>query len=187
MPKNIVLGVTGSIAAYKSLQLVTDLKRRGMEVVVIMTKSACRFIAPMSFKALSQNEVITDLFMETKVDVPMHVSLSNNADLVVVAPATANIIGKIASGIADDALTNALMASDSKKIIAPAMEARMYNNPILRDNIKKLESIGYEFLGPIVGRLASGAEGMGRMAEVDDIVDKIVATVEADPIDGVNV
>lgn len=173
MPKNVILGVTGSIAAYKALQILTDLKKRGIEVVVIMTESAQRFITPLSFKALSQNEVITDLFAENSVRDPLHIALSNNVDLIVIAPASADIIGKIAGGISDDALTCTVMASTATKILAPAMEGRMYNNPIVQENIRKLKSLGYKFIGPVRGRLSSGKEDIGRMSEVDEIVEVI--------------
>lgn len=173
MPKNVLLGVTGSIAAYKALQIVTDLRRRDIEVVVIMTDSAQRFITPLSFKALSQDEVITDLFAENSVRDPLHVALSENVDLIVIAPASADIIGKIAWGIADDALTCTVMASTATKILVPAMEGRMYSNPIVQENIKKLKALGYKFIGPVKGRLASGKEDIGRMTEVDEIVEEI--------------
>ncbi|MGR3179536.1 MAG: flavoprotein [Candidatus Anammoxibacter sp.] len=173
MSKNVILGVSGSIAAYKSLQIVTDLRRLKIEVVVVMTGCAQRFITPLSFKALSQKEVITDLFEENSVRDPLHVALSNNVDLVVIAPATANVIGKIAGGISDDALTCTVMASTATKIIVPAMEGRMYNNPIVQGNIKKLQALGYKFIGPVKGRLASGSEDMGRMSEVDEVVREI--------------
>ncbi|MGR3218193.1 MAG: flavoprotein [Candidatus Anammoxibacter sp.] len=170
MSKNIILGVSGSIAAYKALQIVTDLRRLNIEVVVVMTRNAQRFITPLSFKALSQNEVVTDLFAENRARDPLHIALSNNVDLVVIAPASANIIGKIAGGISDDALTCTVMASTATKIIVPAMEGRMYNNPIVQENIKKLKALEYKFIGPVKGRLSSGNDDMGRMSEVDDIV-----------------
>mgnify|MGYP001574438588 CR=1 FL=1 len=173
MPKNVILGVTGSIAAYKALQIVTDLKKRNIDVVVIMTSAAQRFITPLSFKSLSQNDVITDLFAENRAYDPIHITLSNTEDLIVVAPASANVIGKIAAGIADDALTCTIMASTATKILAPAMEERMYNNPIVQENIKKLESLGYKFVGPVKGRLASGREEIGRMSDVETVVKEI--------------
>ena len=173
MKRKVILGVTGSIAAYKSLQLVTDLRKRAIDVVVIMTESAQKFITPLSFKSLSQNDVITDIFAENSVYNPLHISISNNDDLIVIAPATANTIAKIATGISNDALTCTVMASLTTKIIVPAMEGRMYNNPIVQENIKKLTNLGYRFLGPVKGRLASGKEEKGRMVEVDVIVSEI--------------
>lgn len=180
MPKNVILGVSGSIAAYKSLQIVTELKRRGIEVVVVMTESACKFITPLSFKSLSQNEVITDLFAKNSVKDPIHIALSNNVDLIVIAPASADIIARIAAGMADDALTCTVMASQATKIIAPAMEDKMYSNPIVQDNINKLKKYGFKFVGPIKGRLASGREALGRMEEVDVIVDEVVKELGKD-------
>lgn len=173
MQKNVILGVTGSIAAHKSLQLVTELKRRGIAVTVIMTASAQRFIDPLSFKTLSQHEVVTDLFAIDTIYDPIHITLSDKVDLVVIAPASASTIGKIAAGIADDALTCTVMASTARKIIAPAMDDRMYNNPIVQENIKKLEALGYKFIGPVEGRLASGRIGIGRMVDIDVIVSEI--------------
>lgn len=173
MQKNVILGVTGSIAAHKSLQLVTELKRRGIAVTVIMTASAQRFIDPLSFKTLSQNEVVTDLFAIDSIYDPIHIALSDKVDLLVIAPASASTIGKIAAGIADDALTCTVMASTARKIIAPAMDDRMYNNPIVQENIKKLEALGYRFIGPVEGRLASGRIGIGRMVDVNVIVSEI--------------
>ncbi len=178
MKRKVILGVTGSVAAYKSLQLVTDLRKRGIEVVVIMTASAQKFITPLSFKSLSQNDVITDIFEENSVYNPLHISISNNDDIIVIAPASANTIGKIASGISNDALTCTVMASLATKIIVPAMEGRMYKNPIVQENIKKLTNLGYIFLGPITGRLASGKEDIGRMVEVDVIVSEIVNVLQ---------
>lgn len=174
MPKNVVLGISGSIAAYKSLQIVTDLKKKGIKVVVIMTESAQKFITPLSFKSLSQNEVITDLFAEHSVRDPIHIALSSNVDLIVVAPASANIIAKMAAGMADDALTCTVMASSSPKIVAPAMEDKMYTNSIVQDNIQKLKKNGFKFIGPVSGRLASGREAIGRMADVDVVVNGIM-------------
>lgn len=174
MTKIVIVGVTGSIAAYKALQIITNLRKQEIKVVVIMTKSAQRFITPLSFKALSQNEVVTDLFEEKSEYDPLHIELAEIVDLIVIAPASANTIGKIAGGIADDALTSTVMASTATKIVAPAMEGKMYNNPIVQENIKKLEDLGYIFVGPVKGRLASGIEDIGRMAEPDTIVEKII-------------
>lgn len=173
MSKNIILGVTGSIAAYKALQITSELRKRNIDVVVIMTDAAQKFITPLSFKSLSQQEVITDLFINNSGRDPLHVALSDSVDLVVIAPASADIIGKIAAGISDDALTCTVMASSATKVIVPAMEGRMYNNPIVQSNITKLEGLGYKFLGPVSGRLASGAEDIGRMAEASDVVEEI--------------
>lgn len=178
MQKNVILGVSGSIAAYKSLQIVTDLRKQGIKVTVIMTESAEKFIAPLSFKALSQNEVVTDLFAENSNRDPIHIALSNNVDLILIAPASANIIAKMAAGMADEALTCTVIASTSPKFIAPAMEDRMYSNPIVQENIEKLKRAGFKFIGPVKGRLASGKEAFGRMEEVNVIVKEILNELE---------
>lgn len=171
--KTVVLGVTGGIAAYKALDIVSRLKKKGIDVHVIMTKSATEFVTPLSFQAISQNYVITDMFAEPKSFDIEHISLANKADLFVIAPATANIIGKIANGIADDMLTTTVMATKSKVLIAPAMNTNMYENPILKKNIELLKSIGYEFIEPEEGRLACGTTGKGKLAEPEGIVDLI--------------
>lgn len=171
--KTVVLGVTGGIAAYKALDIVSRLKKKDIDVHVIMTKSAAEFVTPLSFKALSQNYVISDMFAEPKSFEVEHISLANKADLFVIAPATANIIGKIANGIADDMLTTTVMATKAKVLIAPAMNTNMYENPILKKNIELLKSIGYEFIEPEEGRLACGTTGKGKLAEPEEIVDVI--------------
>ncbi len=174
MTKNIIFGVTGSIAAFKAAEIVSKLKSRGFDISVIMTKSAQNFINPLTFRTLSQNRVITDIFIEDNVYDPQHVSLANRAGIIVVAPATANIIGKLASGIADDALTCIVMVSEAPVLIVPAMDDRMYLNPITQENIRKLQGVGYKFIGPEKGRLASGRIGMGRMADVEIVIQAII-------------
>ncbi len=174
MTKNIILGVTGSIAAFKAVAMVSNLKNQGYDITVIMTKSSQNFVNPLTFRTLSQNKVITDLFVDESVYEPQHVSIAQKADLVVIAPATANIIGKIASGIADDALSSVVMACNSPVLIAPAMEENMYLNPITQRNIKALQEIGYTFVGPEKGRLATGRIGVGRMANVELVIQSII-------------
>jgi phosphopantothenoylcysteine decarboxylase/phosphopantothenate--cysteine ligase len=139
-----------------------------------MTQSAQKFITPLTFRTLSQNRVITDLFVADTVYDPQHISLANKAGILVIAPATANIIGKLASGISDDALTCAVVASEAPVLIAPAMDDRMYLNPITQANIQKLQGFGYKFIGPRKGRLASGRIGVGRMEEVEVVVKSII-------------
>ena len=178
MNKNIIFGVTGSIAAFKAAEIVSRLKRQGFDITVIMTKSAQNFVNPLTFRTLSQNKVITDIFIEDSMYDPQHISLTNKADIIVIAPATANIIGKLASGIADDALTSIVMAIDAPLLIAPAMDDRMYLNPITQKNIKTLQDVGYKFIGPEKGRLASGRIGVGRMADVELITQLIVDELE---------
>ena len=173
MPKNIVLGVTGSIAAYKAVEVVSSLVKQGNHVTVIMTSCAQRFVTPVTFQTISKNKVITDLFVDNENYDPEHVALAEQADLIVIAPATANLIGKIASGIADDALTCTVMAAQSKVIIAPAMNYSMYLNPIVQDNLKKLMKLGYKIIEPEKGRLCTGRVGIGRLASVKKIVDVI--------------
>ncbi len=174
MTKNIILGVTGSIAAFKAAIIVSKLKSQGFDISVIMTKSAQNFIHPLTFRTLSQNKVVTDIFIDESVYDPHHVSIAHKADIIVIAPATANIIGKLASGIADDALTSTVMASNVPVLIAPAMEENMYSNPITQRNISILQEAGYTFIGPEKGRLASGRTGVGRLADVELIVQAII-------------
>lgn len=183
MTKNIILGVTGSIAAFKAAIIVSKLKSLGFDITVIMTKSSQNFIHPLTFRTLSQNKVVTDIFIDESVYDPHHVSIAHKADLLVIAPATANVIGKLASGIADDALTSTVMASNVPVIIAPAMEENMYMNPITQRNISILQEVGYKFIGPEKGRLASGRTGIGRLADVELIIQTIVdvLTNKADP------
>jgi len=174
MTKNIILGVTGSIAAFKAAIIVSKLKSLDYDVTVIMTKSSQSFIHPLTFRTLSQNKVVTDIFIDESVYDPQHVSIAHRADIIVIAPATANVIGKVASGIADDALTSTVIASKTPVLIAPAMEENMYLNPITQRNINILKEAGYKFIGPEEGRLASGRTGIGRLADVELIVREII-------------
>ena len=168
--KEIILGVTGSIAAYKSADLVSKLRERGARVTVVMTESATRFISPLSLETISQNEVYTSLFPEGREWNPAHISLSGKADAVLIAPATANIIGKLSSGLADDLLTTTVMAAKVPVIIAPAMNANMYDNPILQGNLEKLKKLGYRVIEPGYGLLACGEKGKGRLANINTIL-----------------
>jgi phosphopantothenoylcysteine decarboxylase/phosphopantothenate--cysteine ligase len=172
--KNVVIGVTGGIAAYKALEVVSALKKLGIEVDVAMSASAQEFVRPLSFQSLSQNPVLTDMFMEPKTWEIAHISLAKKADVFAIVPATANIIGKIAGGIADDFITTSIMATEAKKLIAPAMNTKMFGNPIVQENIAKLKSLGYSFTMPGSGRLACGDVGEGKLANVQDIVDDIL-------------
>lgn len=171
MFQTVVLGVTGGIAAYKALDIVSSLKKRGIDVHVIMTDSAARFVTPLSFQALSQNYVTVDMFAEPKSFEIKHISLAEKADVFVIAPASANIIGKIANGIADDMLSTTVMATRAPVLIAPAMNTNMFENAIVQRNISILKSYGYYFIEPDTGRLACGATGKGKLAETDRIVD----------------
>lgn len=162
--KNIVLGVTGGIAAYKACDLVSRLKKLNAAVHVIMTDSASRFIAPLTFQSLSLNQVVVDMFEAPNYWEIEHISLAKLADVLVIAPATANIIGKLANGIADDMLSTTVMATKAKVIIAPAMNTNMYENPVVQKNIQFLKKLGYVFVEPEEGRLACGDVGKGKMA-----------------------
>lgn len=172
--KTIVLGVTGGIAVYKAADIVSRLKKLDANVEVIMTEGAAEFVTPLTFQTLSNNQVHRKMFNEiTNYDVE-HISLAKKADLVLIAPATANTIGKIANGIADNLLTTVVMATTAKVVFAPAMNTNMYRNPLVQENIAKLKRLGYEFIEPVKGRLACGDYGEGKMAEPQDIVEYIV-------------
>jgi phosphopantothenoylcysteine decarboxylase/phosphopantothenate--cysteine ligase len=175
--KKILLGVTGSIAAYKAAEIVSLLKKRGAEVFVIMTESATKFIQPLTFSTLSGNPAIDNLFSTNDKMVVKHISLAKWADLILIAPATANIIGKIANGIADDMLTTTVMAFKSKVLFAPAMNKNMISNTLYQQNVEKLTALGYEFIDSEYGRLACGETGEGRLANIEDIVDTIEYTM----------
>lgn len=171
--KKIILGVTGGIAAYKAAELVRELVRAGAYVQVIMTKNAQAFVTPLTFQTISGHPVVTELFnliTEAKVG---HIALADMAEVIVVAPATANIIGKVAAGIADDMLTTVIMASKAPVLFAPAMNVHMWENQICQQNIAKLRSLGYYFVEPGVGELACGYEGKGRLAEIPEIIEEI--------------
>jgi phosphopantothenoylcysteine decarboxylase/phosphopantothenate--cysteine ligase len=172
--KKIVLGVCGGIAAYKTLDIVSRLKKLNANVDVIMTRSASEFIKPLSFQALSQNPVYVNMFDEPRQWEIEHISLAKKADLFVIVPATADILGKAANGIADDMLSTTIMATKAPVLFAPAMNTNMYENHIVQDNIKKLKTYGYSFIEPACGRLACGDTGNGKLADVDDILDEII-------------
>lgn len=168
--KTVVVGVTGGIAAYKAAEVVSRLKKLGANVYCIMTKGAQEFLTPLTLRTLSGNPVIKDMFQEPVKWNVEHVALADQADFFLIAPATANIIGKIASGIADDFLTTAVMATKARVILAPAMNVNMYNNPIVQENIRKLKELDYLFVGPNEGNLACGYSGKGKMSEPEEII-----------------
>lgn len=170
MKKNIVLGVCGGISAYKSAELVGKLKKEGYEVDVIMTKNACQFITPLTLQTLSKNKVVTDMFENPTPYEVEHISLASKADLILVAPATANIIGKVANGIADDMLSTTIMASKALTVFACAMNNNMYENRVVQANIQKLKDYGYKFIEPEDGMLACGTTGKGKLAKPDKII-----------------
>lgn len=171
--KTIVLGVTGGIAAYKALELTSRLKKAGADVKVIMTKSAAEFVTPLSFQSLSQNRVALNMFEEPKAWEIRHISLAKAADVIAVVPATANFIAKAANGIADDMLTTTVLASKAPLLIAPAMNTNMFENPVTRENIERLNKRGAAFVMPAEGRLACGDVGKGKLADIDLIFDNI--------------
>lgn len=168
--KTVLLGVSGSIAAYKIANLARMLKKLHCNVHVLMTQNATRFINPITFETLTANKCLIDTFDRNFQYSVEHVALAKQADVVMLAPATANVIGKIANGIADDMLTTTVMACPCKKIVAPAMNHNMYHNPIVRDNIKKLNSYGYEIITPKAGMLANGDLGDGRMPDEEELL-----------------
>ena len=170
--KHVVLAVTGGIAAYKSAELARLFITGGALVRVVMTKAACQFITPLTFQALTRAPVATDLWeSEGSVEIN-HISLADWADVVVIAPATANIIGKMSSGIADDFLSTFLLAVGAPVVICPAMNVNMYHNPIVQENLNKLRSLNHRVVDPGYGELACGTEGQGRLAELDHIVEE---------------
>jgi phosphopantothenoylcysteine decarboxylase/phosphopantothenate--cysteine ligase len=182
--KKIVLGVTGGIAAYKAAELVRELVRVEAEVYVVMTKGAQAFVTPLTFQTLSGNKVTTELFSLIEESEIGHISLADRADVLVIAPATANIIGKIAGGIADDLLTTIIMATKAPVLLAPAMNVHMWENTICQENIEKLRSRGYHFVDPESGELACGYEGKGRLAEVSSIVEEISSILSPKDLTG---
>ncbi|EAX48612.1 phosphopantothenoylcysteine decarboxylase/phosphopantothenate--cysteine ligase [Thermosinus carboxydivorans Nor1] len=171
--KNIVLGVSGGIAVYKSVEIVSRLRKAGSSVHVIMTKSATKFVTPLTFREISGNPVVVDMWEEPKNWNVQHIALATLADLFLIAPATANIIGKIANGIADDMLSTTVMATQAPIVLAPAMNSNMYLNPIVQHNLQKLAELGYHIIEPATGMLACGVEGPGRLPEPEIIVAKV--------------
>lgn len=180
--KKIVLGVSGGIAAYKAAYLASSLVKRGVDVHVVMTASALKLVAPATFWGITSNNVITDLFEPPRQREIVHISLVEDSDLMLIAPATANIIGKLANGIADDMLTTMALVA-RKIVICPAMNVHMYQNPVVTENIEKLRSRGYIIVEPESGRLACGDEGVGRLADPDkivEVVDRLIAGAAQD-------
>jgi len=174
MAKTVGIGISGGIAAYKIADLVSKLKKDNIDVIVMMTEGATKFISPLTFKTLSGREVATDLWTESLEFKVQHIGIAEQLDLLVIAPATANIIGKIAHGIADDLLSTVVLANTAPVLIAPAMNTNMYKNPIVQANLKTLRSYGYNILEPDSGLLACGAEGKGRLPDVEVIYKEIM-------------
>jgi phosphopantothenoylcysteine decarboxylase/phosphopantothenate--cysteine ligase len=171
--KTIALGITGGIAAYKAAEIASQLTQAGAKVNVIMTEEALQFISPVTFRALTGRPVVTEMFDLASEFSIEHVSLAKAADIVVIAPATANIIAKLAAGIADDILCCTVLATKAPVLIAPAMETNMYANSITQDNLAKLKARDFVIIGPATGWLASGREGLGRLADINDIIGSI--------------
>ena len=172
--KTVVLGVTGSIAAYKTAGLASALKKQHCDVHVIMTKNACEIITPLTFERLTGNKCMVDTFDKINQFEVEHIAIAQKADLFMIAPATANIIGKVANGIADDMLSTTIMATKAPVYFAPAMNTNMYTNPIFQDNMKKLENFGYHMITPATGYLACGDTGIGKMPEPDTLLQYIL-------------
>jgi phosphopantothenoylcysteine synthetase/decarboxylase len=183
MSKNIVVGVTGSIAAYKAAELTSQLARQGCEVHVVLTADALRFITPLAFKTLSRNPVITDLYDEEEGWKPTHIKLADEADLLLVAPATANTIAKLALGLANDALSCIALALNlnARVLIAPAMNGKMWLHAATQQNVSTLKTRGAEFIGPEEGLLSCGYEGLGRLWPVDKVALRALELVTKTP------
>jgi phosphopantothenoylcysteine decarboxylase len=175
--RNVILGVTGSIAAHKAVDLASQLVKLGCGVHVVMTRDALRFLTPLPFKVLSRHPVITDLYDEDEGWKPAHIERADEADLLLVAPATANKIAQLAHGVADDALTCLALAlkPEARVLVAPAMNGRMWLHPATQGNVAMLKSRGVEFIGPEEGLLSCGYEGLGRLCPVDQIVARAMA------------
>ncbi len=170
---NIVIGVTGGIAAYKACGIVSYLKKEGAHVDVIMTKHATEFITPLTLETLAQSKVVTDMFERSDYIEVEHILLARKADLFLIVPATANLIGKVASGIADDMLSTTIMATKAPVIFAPAMNNQMYENPIVQENMQKLKQYGYHFIEPDVGKLACGYDAKGKLPSTECIIEMV--------------
>ncbi|HEU20109.1 MAG TPA: bifunctional phosphopantothenoylcysteine decarboxylase/phosphopantothenate--cysteine ligase CoaBC [Deltaproteobacteria bacterium] len=185
--KKIVLGITGGIAAYKSAELTRAFVKQRADVSVIMSRNATEFITPLTLQTLSGNPVYTDTFSLTGDWEMEHISLAETAHIFVLAPATANIIGKIASGIADDLLSTTVMATKAPVLICPAMNTNMYTNSLVQANIQKLSNLGYCFVDPTCGELACGTEGQGRLAPLDNILEEVITILTPKDLRGQNV
>ncbi|MBI4432867.1 MAG: hypothetical protein HY592_05230 [Candidatus Omnitrophica bacterium] len=175
--KNILLGVTGSIAAYLALDLITDLRSEGFAVAPVMTRDAHHFVTPLSLQSFAGREVVEDFFSLPGRAKPIHIELAKWADVILVAPATADIIAKLSHGLADDVLTCAALASDSPLVIAPAMNDKMFKNKFTRENLKRLEGVGAKIVPPVHGHLICSDEGMGHLAENASIVKAVKAAL----------
>lgn len=171
--QEIILGVTGSVASYKACDIANLLRKNRYGVIPILTREAREFITPLALQTLACHKVFLDMFELPEEWDPVHISLADRADLVLIAPATANIIGKLANGICDDLLTCVVFATHAPVLLAPAMNEAMYTHRVVRENIAKLKRIGYTFVGPVKGHLACGREGLGHLAPAEEIVAQV--------------
>ncbi len=186
--KTILLGVTGGIAAYKAAALCSLLVKQHCNVHVVMTENAAEFVSPLTFETLSGNRAVINTFDRNRTHQVEHISLADQADLVLIAPATANVLAKLAHGIADDMLTTTVLACCCPKIAAPAMNTKMYENPVTQDNLKILRGYGWELAEPVSGRLACGAVGKGKMAEPEDLLETVLHAISREKdMDGLRV
>jgi phosphopantothenoylcysteine synthetase/decarboxylase len=177
----VLVGVGGGIAAYKVCQVVSRLVQQGCGVTVAMTDAGTHFVTPLTFQSLTHRQVFTSMWAVEGYHEPQHLSLTERADLFLVAPTTANLIGKFASGIADDLISTLMIGLDCPALLAPAMNTRMWANPIVARNVKTLRDLGYAFIDPGEGYLACGTMGAGRMAEPEEILDRVAALLTAGP------
>ncbi len=172
--KKVILGVTGSIAAYKACEIINRLREQRINVTVAMTKEAQKFITPLTLQTLSANKVICDLFVLADNINPAHISLAQACDLILIAPATANIIAKLAAGLADEVLTALCLSTPAPIVLCGAMNERMFKHKITQQNLARLEKLGYRFIGPRRGHLVCGDEGVGHLASVEEIVKEVL-------------
>ena len=181
--KKILVGITGGIAAYKAAELVRQLCKCDAEVNVVMTRNAQQFVTPLTFQTISSRPVHTDLFSSFQPEIS-HIALADNADLIIIAPATANIIAKCATGIADDLLSSVVLSTAAQVLIAPAMNTKMWENPVTQHNVAQLKERGFTFVGPATGELACGYDGKGRLVELDNILEEAIALLSKKDLQG---
>lgn len=175
--KELILGVTASIAAYKAGEIIRDLRSARVSISCVLSRDADKFITPLTLSTLSGNKCVAGMFEVPEEWEAQHVSLADKADLVLIAPATADIIARLAAGLADDILSSTVLATKAPVLIAPAMYQNMYQNPVTQENIARLEKRGFKFIGPVRGKLADGRVGLGHIAEVKDIVAAALASL----------
>ena len=178
----VILGITGSIAAYKAADLASQLTKRGCQVTAVMTQDAQEFITPLTIQVLTQNPVVAGLYDEKQSWRPGHIQLADSADLIVIAPATANVLAKLAHGLADDALSAICLATRAPILHAPAMNGRMWSHPATQRNVATLREWGHHFIGPEAGLLACGYEGLGRLWPVEGIVERVMELLANRPV-----